>query len=202
MHSFLIVGGNLKSIEKAIEKLVRKNVSAKLEYEVKKIEDTRNLARLTRLKTNKTLAIILKNFEQATPEAQSAFLKNLEEPRENLIYILTADSVHKLLPTIISRCQIIKLAVKVSEPKNKKLANDFMNMQLGAKFNQINTMKSRENALEFVENFIMGLHLLLSSTNERLLLTKNIKSANKTRLALLANGNVNLQLSNLAINTK
>ena len=191
MHSFLIVGGNLKSIEKAIEKLVRKNVSAKLEYEVKKIEDTRNLAGLTRLKTNKTLAIILKNFEQATPEAQSAFLKNLEEPRENLIYILTADSVHKLLPTIISRCQIIKLAVKVSEPKNKKLANDFMNMQLGAKFNQINTMKSRENALEFVENFIMGLHLLLSSTNERLLLTKNIKSANKTRLALLANGNVN-----------
>lgn len=202
MHSFLIVGGNLKSIEKAIEKLVRENVSAKLEYEVKKIEDTRNLAGLTRLKTKKTLAIILKDFEQATLEAQSAFLKNLEEPRENLIYILTADSVHKLLPTIISRCQIIKLAVKVSEPKNKKLANDFMNMQLGAKFNQINTMKSRENALEFVENFIMGLHLLLSSTSERLLLTKNIKSANKTRLALLANGNVNLQLSNLAINTK
>jgi DNA polymerase-3 subunit delta' len=52
---------------------------------------------------------ILHNFQEATPNAQNALLKTLEEAPSKVILILTADSVENLLPTIVSRCEILRL---------------------------------------------------------------------------------------------
>ncbi len=52
---------------------------------------------------------ILKNFQEATPSAQNALLKTLEEAPEKVILFLTADSAENLLPTITSRCEILRL---------------------------------------------------------------------------------------------
>jgi DNA polymerase-3 subunit delta' len=49
------------------------------------------------------------NFQEATPNAQNALLKTLEEAPPKVILILTADSVENLLPTIVSRCEILRL---------------------------------------------------------------------------------------------
>lgn len=54
--------------------------------------------------------IIIQNFENSTEEAQNKLLKSLEEPNESVVYILTASSTEKILPTILSRC------VKVEVP--------------------------------------------------------------------------------------
>jgi len=43
-----------------------------------------------------------------TREAQNCFLKTLEEPKGNTLLILVTEKPNFLLPTIISRCQIIK----------------------------------------------------------------------------------------------
>lgn len=43
-----------------------------------------------------------------TREATNSFLKTLEEPSHNSLIILTSSSWQSLLPTIISRCQLIK----------------------------------------------------------------------------------------------
>jgi DNA polymerase-3 subunit delta' len=51
--------------------------------------------------------IIITRIETMRPEAANAFLKVLEEPGERVIFILTADRVDALLPTILSRCQIV-----------------------------------------------------------------------------------------------
>jgi DNA polymerase-3 subunit delta' len=52
---------------------------------------------------------ILCNFQQATLEAANCLLKTLEEPPPRVILILTAPQAEMLLPTIVSRCQVLNL---------------------------------------------------------------------------------------------
>lgn len=52
---------------------------------------------------------ILNNFQEANPSAQNALLKTLEEAPKKVILLLTTDSVENLLPTIISRCEVLRL---------------------------------------------------------------------------------------------
>lgn len=54
--------------------------------------------------------VILTNIETMRKEAANAFLKLLEEPSEDLIFLLTTNNTDALLPTIISRCQHINLS--------------------------------------------------------------------------------------------
>jgi len=60
--------------------------------------------------------VIMTGIETMRKETANSFLKLLEEPSENLIFLLTCDNTEALLPTIISRCQHIQLApLKVKE---------------------------------------------------------------------------------------
>lgn len=52
--------------------------------------------------------IIVKNIERMRKEASNSFLKLLEEPPSDTVLILTTDNINYILPTIISRCQILK----------------------------------------------------------------------------------------------
>ncbi|WP_234572894.1 DNA polymerase III subunit [Rhodohalobacter sp. 614A] len=53
--------------------------------------------------------IVLTNVDTMRKETANAFLKLLEEPSGNILFILTATQPDQLLPTIISRCQQIRL---------------------------------------------------------------------------------------------
>ncbi|MBV9454665.1 MAG: DNA polymerase III subunit gamma/tau [Rubrobacter sp.] len=48
---------------------------------------------------------IIDEVHMLTPEASNALLKMLEEPPEYFIFVLATTEKHKVLPTIISRCQ-------------------------------------------------------------------------------------------------
>ncbi|MGB9743375.1 MAG: DNA polymerase III subunit gamma/tau [Minisyncoccales bacterium] len=48
---------------------------------------------------------ILDESHQLTKEAANALLKTLEEPPAHAIFILATTEIHKMIPTIISRCQ-------------------------------------------------------------------------------------------------
>ena len=50
---------------------------------------------------------IIKEADTLSPEAASALLKTLEEPREKVIIILLTSSIDLLLPTIVSRSQVL-----------------------------------------------------------------------------------------------
>ena len=52
---------------------------------------------------------LLLRFEEANPSAMNALLKTLEEPAPQVILILTAESAENLLPTIVSRCELLRL---------------------------------------------------------------------------------------------
>ena len=51
---------------------------------------------------------IIKDSEDMTPQAANTFLKTLEEPVGNTVIIMLTENSNLLLPTISSRCQIIK----------------------------------------------------------------------------------------------
>lgn len=52
---------------------------------------------------------IIKNIEQSMETAQNKLLKTLEEPQNNVHFILTSSNVNLVLPTIKSRCNKIEL---------------------------------------------------------------------------------------------
>ncbi len=53
--------------------------------------------------------LIFKQFHQASMEAANALLKTLEEAPSYAVLILTADNPEQLLPTILSRCEVLRL---------------------------------------------------------------------------------------------
>lgn len=53
---------------------------------------------------------VLLHADRLTDEAANAFLKLLEEPPGSSLLLLVTDAVHRLLPTIVSRCQRIALS--------------------------------------------------------------------------------------------
>lgn len=53
--------------------------------------------------------VIITEIETMKKEAANAFLKVLEEPPGKVVFLLTASGTEQLLPTIISRCQHIRL---------------------------------------------------------------------------------------------
>ncbi|MGD2155673.1 MAG: DNA polymerase III subunit [Anaerolineales bacterium] len=52
---------------------------------------------------------LLLRFDEANPNAANALLKTLEEPPNHAVLILTALDSESLLPTIVSRCEVIRL---------------------------------------------------------------------------------------------
>ena len=62
----------------------------------------------TSLLKNKRIYII-KEAEKMNDSSSNTLLKFLEEPNDNIVAILLTKDRYKLLPTIISRCQIISL---------------------------------------------------------------------------------------------
>ncbi len=52
---------------------------------------------------------ILEGMDRATSEACNALLKTLEEPNPHVVLILTAPEADALLPTMVSRCQLVAL---------------------------------------------------------------------------------------------
>lgn len=73
------------------------------------IETVRELYKAARTKQEGRQAIIVERADQMSLEAENAFLKLLEEPREGLTFILTALQLESLLPTIRSRIQQLAL---------------------------------------------------------------------------------------------
>src|SRR4030042_267540 len=86
-------------------------VEAEHEGEVLRIDQVRELQHklsVAPYEARYRVALLLR-FEEAHTNAANAMLKTLEEPPPQVVVILTAKSVESLLPTIVSRCEVLKL---------------------------------------------------------------------------------------------
>jgi len=91
-----------------------------------KIEEIRDLISTLHMSAQgKYKIVLLDNIGRMTPEAANCFLKTLEEPPKNTLFLMTATNVHGLLPTIVSRSRVMKFPA-ISE---RKLASQIAAMQ-------------------------------------------------------------------------
>jgi DNA polymerase-3 subunit delta' len=90
-----------------------------------KVEQIRELSRQLALAPfeGKLRVALLLRFHEANENAANALLKTLEEPASQVVLILTARSKEALLPTIVSRCEVIPLR-QVSETEVQTALQD------------------------------------------------------------------------------
>ncbi len=72
------------------------------------VEDIRNLIEQTRVipQIGHYSVFIIDEVHMLSQAAFNAFLKTLEEPPQHAVFILATTEKHKIIPTILSRCQI------------------------------------------------------------------------------------------------
>lgn len=89
------------------------------------VDDIRNLIDQVRIppQVGKYKVYIIDEVHMLSSAAFNAFLKTLEEPPNHAIFILATTEKHKIIPTILSRCQIFDFRrINVKDTKNH-LAN-------------------------------------------------------------------------------
>lgn len=101
------------------------------------VDDARNILEKIQYATinGKYKIYIIDEVHMLTPQAFNALLKTLEEPPENVVFILATTEVHKVLDTIKSRCQrfdfrrittddIVKHLRYIADNENIKITED------------------------------------------------------------------------------
>jgi DNA polymerase-3 subunit delta' len=86
-------------------------IQAETEGGTLKVDQVREVQRSLSLKPYQAkyrVALFLR-FQEANDNAANALLKTLEEAPAHAILLLTADTPEQLLPTIVSRCEILRL---------------------------------------------------------------------------------------------
>jgi len=86
-------------------------LQAEQEGGILKVDQVRELQRSLALhpyEARYRVALLLR-FEEAHVSAMNALLKTLEEPAPQVVLLLTAESAERLLPTIVSRCEVLRL---------------------------------------------------------------------------------------------
>ena len=99
------INRNLFIIEPQIEE--KDGILKEKEIKTEEVKKLQKEFSLTSFGSNYRVAII-RSAQKMNISSQNALLKILEEPPENSMLILVAENEKKLLPTILSRCQMVK----------------------------------------------------------------------------------------------
>ncbi len=93
----------------------------------RKIDDIRDLLEKVKIppQIGKYKVYIIDEVHMLTKEAENAFLKTLEEPPSHIVFILATTEKNKILPTILSRCQIYDFK-KISNQDNKNYIEEII----------------------------------------------------------------------------
>ena len=149
-------------------------VQAENEGGTLKVDQVREMKRTITLKPyqSKYRVALFLRFQEANDSASNALLKTLEEAPSYAILLLTADNPEALLPTIVSRCEVLRLRPLSIEQVKKELENR------GAETNKANLLAhlsggrpgyafrllEDKSLLEFRNQRLNDLQKLLSST--------------------------------------
>lgn len=163
------------------------------------IADVREIQRKIYLSPLKGVfkAVLLDATPGITIEAQNALLKIMEEPPESTLIIVQVLNSDEILPTILSRCKVIKLSFEKEysdTSKFIKILNSTNGIGDRLKLAQ-DLSKDKNEALDFLESLIIDLRKDLTVNY------KAIKSIQKFH-TVIKNTNVNLRLAleNLFLN--
>jgi len=106
----LIAAGSHPDLMK-LERLPRENGAGELARGIS-VDQVRGLQRLfaTTASMSPWRAVVIDSIDDLERNAANALLKNLEEPPPHSLFMLVSHAPERLLPTIRSRCRILRLA--------------------------------------------------------------------------------------------
>jgi len=197
MHSFLVVGSNQTEVGRVIDQKVREIGFAKLDCELAKIEDARELSKIISLKTEGVF--VIRDIDKATLPALNAFLKSLEEPSEDVYFILTARNLQRVLPTIVSRSEVIYTKNPKVSMGNAKEVISFLKSKDSEKIKFIWNLKDREEALRFISELVEFTHNNLGRSKDLVYATIILEEAEIARKSIESYGNYKLHLLKFVI---
>jgi len=229
LASILITGGDTqkrqeKALLKATDFLGDKTENNPDFYLIKeetsiKIAQIRELKGKVSLKpfSAKAIVVVISEADKMTLPAQNSLLKILEEPPQSSRIILTAPGPKTLLPTIVSRCQIIHLSdeTKIGQEilnSQFSILNSLLSASPGQKILLVEKYSwNREQTLSFCQNQLLFLRELLhqktynpKSIRHQISLNtaqiaKMMRSLQKSLILLKNNVNPRLLIENLLL---
>lgn len=131
-HAYIITGRTGVDLQTAAKEYIEPNsIVIPLEHHQKPrgtaigifVDDIRELQTALRTQNKQRICVLCYDAALLTQQAQNAFLKLLEEPRDNVQIILATPEPQKLLATVRSRCQLIEVssvAGAIDIPTDKK----------------------------------------------------------------------------------
>ena len=142
------------------------------------VKDLKKELNLTSLENNKSVYII-NLIENATTKTVNSLLKFLEEPEENILAIITTNNIAKVLPTIISRCQLLR----VKSPNKIDVVNNLVNEGIDYSdafiasnyFSNINDIKNLLNSENFIQIKELAYKFYTTLINEKELVAFNMQ---------------------------
>ena len=168
-NQYLLYGENLSEInydaEALIYNLLVSNSNLKLKFDRDKLSDLlviepeknsitidkiRDISKFVSTKPFESngKVVLIKQADLMRTEASNALLKNLEEPKPFVYFILLTDNKNKLLKTIISRCQVINyLSERENEEFDYTTALDILDKSMGQ--NLLTMLDSKEYLSDF-----------------------------------------------------
>jgi len=125
--------------------------------------------------------IIISNAEKLSIESSNSLLKTLEEPKSKTTLILTTTNIDRILPTIKSRCQIIKCKSLSEKEIEIYLKQNYELSDINAKLYSILAQGSISKAKEFLDSDIILLREKIINIL-RIILKKNTFRTETTKL--------------------
>ena len=180
MHTFLIIGGAKEErIKKLTSLMVEDHITT---FDIRPLTLTEELSsigialvrnwqkQLLLMPTSSPYAAgVIESAELLTTEAQNALLKTLEEPPIHTRIYMEAQSDNAFLPTILSRCQIIKLSDETTKLTKKEET-------------QLETVRQLFQTAMSKGNIIATIDTLVKNKNEaQLWIDQAIQAIHKTK---------------------
>lgn len=122
--------------------------------------------------------IIIEDADNLNTESQNALLKTLEEPGEGNFIILTTQKPAKLLPTIISRCNVLKIRGLKTSDQTVSLISPTGNIATDLITSE-ELVRDKESTLNYLQNQLELYQQLLikkPSLQNKRIIEKLIKS--------------------------
>lgn len=120
----------------------------------------------SRLTTRPTLgarrAIVIDTIDELEKGAVNALLKSLEEPPAGTYFLLISHSPGRLLPTIRSRCRVLRFASLSSDEIDAVILRDHPDASQAVRHAAVEAAQgSPGTALSYVEHDLAGIHQLM-----------------------------------------
>ncbi len=166
MIAKILISPNLEQRREAILKILEENNLGKENPDVFYLPDeeklgvsvTKKIREFLGFRPNKAKGkgVAIESAQNLTPDAQNSLLKTLEEPPEEAVLILGVEKESQLLPTVLSRCEVINLESKLHNSELVKYSEEIEKLRsatIEERFEYIEKLEDKEGFLKALVSY-------------------------------------------------